>query len=144
MKNTANKNKYSSEIKSQYNSLSLEKELEWFQKILLQRGKITFEESAQEKEFFRIELPDLNNDPSEYANLVKKYDMGPEERVVLILSLIPHIRPSILDILNLKNQNFDNPFTEFGGIKAEKHKGFLPTGETAIFLLAGTDLEKRF
>ncbi|SMD45675.1 ATPases of the AAA+ class [Aquiflexum balticum DSM 16537] len=144
MENTANKNNYSSEIKSQYNSLSLEKELDWFQKILLLRGKITFEESSQEEELSRIELPDLNNDPSDYANLVKKYDMGPEERVVLILSLIPHIRPSILDILNLKNQNFDIPFTEFGGMKAERHKGFLPTGETAIFLLAGTDLDKRF
>lgn len=139
-----NKNNYSSKIKSQYNSLSLDKELDWFQKILLIRGKITFEESAREEEISNIDLPDLLHDPSDYATLVKKYDMGFEERMVLILALIPHIRPSILDILYLKNQNFDNPFTEFGGIKAEKHKGFLPTGETAIFLLAGTDLEKRF
>ena len=144
METTDYKNKNSSKIKSQNNSLSLEKELDWFQKILLLRGKITFEESAQEEELSRTELPDLHNDPSDYASLVKKYNMGLEERVVLILSLIPHIRPSILDILHLKNQNFDMPFTEFGGWKAEKHKGFLPTGETAIFLLAGTDLAKRF
>ncbi|WP_373524356.1 ATP-binding protein [Aquiflexum sp.] len=144
MEITDNKNNYSSKIKNQNNSLSLEKELDWFQEILMLRGKITFEESSQEEELSRIVLPDLLNDSSDYASLVKKYNMVLEERLVLILSLIPHIRPSILDILHLKNENFDIPFTEFGGWKAERHKGFLPTGETAIFLLAGTDLSKRF
>jgi hypothetical protein len=35
-------------------------------------------------------------------------------------------------------------FTEFGGKDGQPHQGFLPTGETALFVLAGDDLEKRF
>jgi len=39
---------------------------------------------------------------------------------------------------------YDIPFTEFGGVRNENFKGYLPTGETALFLLAGHDLGKRF
>ena len=70
--------------------------------------------------------------------------MGVEERLVLILALIPHVSPSLLDFLYMKNTVYDIPFTEFGGVKHEKLKGYFPTGETAVFLLCGEDLKKRF
>jgi SpoVK/Ycf46/Vps4 family AAA+-type ATPase len=38
----------------------------------------------------------------------------------------------------------DRGFTEFGGVKGVSHSGFLPTGETAMFILAGEDLARRF
>lgn len=126
------------------NALDLEKELAWFQSVLVLRGKITFEESAKESHLMELSLPDLSGSKSSYAQLIQKHRMGMEERLMLILALIPHIKPAALDILYIKNQSFDTPFTEFGGIKAEKHKGFLPTGETAVFLLAGTNIQRRF
>ncbi len=126
------------------NSECLELELNWFQELLLIRGKITFEQSHEESDLARITLPDFSGSDSNYARLVKTHKMGMEERLVLVLALLPHIKPHLLDILYIKNQTYDSPFTEFGGIKGEKHRGFLPTGETAIFLLAGSDLHKRF
>lgn len=130
--------------KSLSNSDCLELELVWFQELLVLRGKITFEQSAGESEIDRLKLPDLDTSESPYATLVRRHSMGIEERLVLLLSLLPHIKPHLLDILHIKNQTYDTPFTEFGGIKGEKHRGFLPTGETAVFLLAGSNLEKRF
>jgi hypothetical protein len=126
------------------NALCLGKELEWFNEILILRGKITFEGSIKESELQNLKCPDFSGKESNYSRLIEKHQMGFGERLILILTLIPHIRPSLLDLLHIKNQNFEQPFTEFGGIKAEKHKGFIPTGETAIFLLAGSDLSKRF
>jgi hypothetical protein len=126
------------------NSDCLEMELVWFQELLILRGKITFEQSEDESQVDQLILPDLENSNSAYAHLVKTHTMGIDERLVLLLSLLPHIKPHLLDILHIKNQTYDTPFTEFGGIKGEKHRGFLPTGETAIFLLAGSNLEKRF
>ena len=35
-------------------------------------------------------------------------------------------------------------FTEFGGLLGVTHGGFMPTGETAAFILAGDDLAVRF
>ena len=43
----------------------------------------------------------------------------------------------------VQNKNFDRQYTEFGGWKGLSHGGFLPTGETASFILAGEDVEKR-
>ncbi|MDL2309817.1 AAA family ATPase [Parabacteroides sp. OttesenSCG-928-B22] len=66
-----------------------------------------------------------------------------EERVVVLLALMPHIHPQTLDLFFMQNKNFDRPFTEFGGWKGLSHGGFLPTGETAVFLLSGQEAEGR-
>jgi len=126
------------------NAKTIEHELDWFQKLIMLRGKITFEQSLPEDEIQRLKPPSVENLDSPYAYLIKKHGMGIDERLVLILSLIPHVKPAVLDLLNMKNELYDIPFTEFGGIRYDKHKGYLPTGETAIFLLAGTNLERRF
>ncbi len=126
------------------NAACLELEIKWFQELLLLRGKITFELTESEESVQQIQLPDLSDSPAEYAQLVKRFKMGLEERLIVLLALLPHIRPHMLDILHIKNQTYDTPFTEFGGVKGDKHRGFLPTGETAVFLLAGSNLEKRF
>lgn len=66
-----------------------------------------------------------------------------DEQVVLMLALMPHLCPQVLDIFFANNKNFDRPYTEFGGWKGVSHGGFLPTGETAAFLLAGEDAGRR-
>jgi len=65
------------------------------------------------------------------------------ERAIVMLALMPHVCPQVLDIFFVRNKNFDRPYTEFGGWKGLSHGGFLPTGETASFLVAGEDMEKR-
>lgn len=66
-----------------------------------------------------------------------------QERIVMMLALMPHVCPQILDIFFVQNKNFDRQYTEFGGWKGLSHGGFLPTGETAVFILAGEDTDKR-
>jgi AAA+ superfamily predicted ATPase len=126
------------------NAKTIECELDWFQKLILIRGKITFEQSLPEDEIKSLRLPDVKNQDSPYATLIQNHAMGLEERLILILALIPHVKPSLLDLLHTKNTLYDIPFTEFGGVRYNNAKGYLPTGETAIFLLAGANLEKRF
>lgn len=126
------------------NAKTIEQELDWFQQLIMLRGKITFEQSLPEEEIRNLKLPAIKNQKSPYVNLIKKHSMSMEERLVLILALIPHVKPSLLDLLHMKNTLYDIPFTEFGGIRYNNNKGYLPTGETAIFLLAGADLKKRF
>lgn len=66
-----------------------------------------------------------------------------DEKVILLLGLAPHLSPQLLDIFFVHNKNFDRPYTEFGGWKGTTHNGFLPTGETVAFLLAGEDIGKK-
>ena len=75
--------------------------------------------------------------------LPEQVDPTFDEWMVLMLALMPHLSPQVLDIFFVHNKNFDRPYTEFGGWKGLSHGGFLPTGETAVFLLAGDRVERR-
>jgi hypothetical protein len=129
---------------SKANANTLEKELSWFNRVLETRISLYFEQECETRSIYDISPPDLQQETSEYARLVNAYTMGFDERIVLMLTLIPHLRPQLLDTLFIENKNFGRGFTEFGGWKGKTHGGFLPTGETAAFILAGSELEKRF
>jgi hypothetical protein len=126
------------------NARSLERELDWFQRVLEARISLYFGQDCEHRDIHEIAPPELAADESEYARLVADCALGFDERLLLILSVIPHVRPQALDTLFISNKNFDRGFTEFGGWKAKVHSGFLPTCETAAFVLAGNDLERRF
>ena len=87
--------------------------------------------------------PDLARSDSPYASLLRHYQVSLAERAVLVLALVPHLRPRLLDVFFTRNQTFDKPFTEFGGQRDPHSGAFWPTGETLVFLLAGDDLAAR-
>ncbi|HEY4150650.1 MAG TPA: ATP-binding protein [Chitinophagaceae bacterium] len=91
-----------------------------------------------------ITAPDLSNDHSVYAEFVNYYKLGADERLLLIMALVPHVQPHLLDVFFSVNRALGRGYTEFGGIKANRHSGFIPTIETVLFLLAGNDLVQRF
>jgi hypothetical protein len=126
------------------NAQTLERDIQWFIEILNNRFKHYFGDEQGFEDIFLIQPPDLTNDPSLYAGTIKSYNFDFLERFVLILTLIPHIRPQLLDTFFEKNAKYDRGFTEFGGIKGTNHSGFIPTGETAAFILAGNDFNVRF
>ncbi|WP_282080565.1 ATP-binding protein [Aquimarina algiphila] len=73
---------------------------------------------------------------------VKK--ISDEELVIITLALAPHIRPHYFDRLIQSVYPNGGGFPHLGGIRGKGHRGFLPSGETALFLLAGENLEYRF
>ncbi|WP_324677031.1 ATP-binding protein [Hymenobacter sp. GOD-10R] len=65
------------------------------------------------------------------------------ELLYLGLALVPHLQPGFFDELIREQLPDGGEWPELGGVRGTNHRGLLPTGETALFLLAGTDLEKR-
>lgn len=70
-------------------------------------------------------------------------ELTPAEQVVVLLGLTPHIQPDFLGRLIAEHLPEGGDLPEFGGVRGEHHRGVLPTGETAQFVLAGDDLEGR-
>ena len=66
-----------------------------------------------------------------------------DEYYTLLLALVPHIQPALLDASVHEFLPNGGEFTEFGGVKSGNYRGMLPTGETALFLLAGNNIERR-
>lgn len=124
---------------------SLERELDWLSRLIGARFQLYFgAEGEAPSGFHDLSPPAVIGGRSPYEDLVVDLGLGFEERALVILSMAPHCRPSVLDAFFTKNTAFDRRFSEFGGYHSGGHSGFLPTGETALFLLAGEDLEVRW
>jgi len=123
----------------------LDIDLEWFARVLDARLKSYFgAPGVPQQDPLAIAPPSLENGRSEYARFVRESEVPPDLRLVILLALIPHVRPQLLDVMWSRNDVTQRGFTEFGGMQGASHGGFIPTGETAAFLLAGDDLAARF
>jgi hypothetical protein len=151
--------------RTELNSDSLVREVAWFAQVVNHRLRDYFPEhktnahdkktsitsepsnnsdNPNESSFSIAPPPNLADDHSVYAEFVKYYKLSSEERLLLMLTIIPHIQPHLLDVFFSTNKALGRGFTEFGGVKGNRHNGFIPTVETALFLLAGNDLARRF
>ena len=93
-------------------------------------------------------IDEIYNTPLEIEDdhlnqIIQSHNLTFQEQVILLLALTPYFSPQTLDIFLAKNPNFDVICTEFGGITQAPHRGVIPTGETAVFLLAARDFELR-
>jgi hypothetical protein len=126
------------------NARDLERELDWFARVLDARLK-SYLRDANAADPMAIAPPPVDDSESAWARFLREHQVTPAQRLVMLLALIPHIRPQLLDVLLMRNELTGRGCTEFGGVQnAGGHGGFLPTGETALFLLSGDDLAARF
>lgn len=126
------------------NARDLAKEFDWFTQVLDTRLKLYFGKETTHKTIYEINPPTFARSKSVYADFIRNTALTIPERLVLLLALIPHVKPELLDVFYTRNSTFERGFSEFGGHKGIGHGGFLPTGETAMFLLSGGDFSTRF
>lgn len=111
----------------------------WFNQVLAVAIQLYFEQECEYTSLAEVKPP-VNRWMEEKTGVQQ---ITFQERTVVMLALMPHVCPQVLDIFFVQNKNFDRQYTEFGGWKGLSHGGFLPTGETASFIIAGEDVEKR-
>lgn len=128
------------------NTRDLELDLDWLTRILQARLAAYFAEPSTSPTLPTPALspPTLEGSESPYALFIQRHHPIPAERLLILLALTPHLRPQLLDVLSTRNDVTHSGFTEFGGLQGQVSAGFLPTGETAAFLLGGDDLATRF
>ncbi|HHG86294.1 MAG TPA: ATP-binding protein [Bacteroidetes bacterium] len=118
-------------------------EIQWLQTVVDTRLRLYFGVESDFQNIAQVLPPKLENSEGMYAAYLQKQKFGFAERILVILALVQHVKPEVLDGFFVRNKTYDRVFTEFGGIQGPTHTGFIPTGETALFLLAGGDLHKR-
>lgn len=124
----------------------LRAEMAWLSAVVDTRIRTYFAQPGATEKPVAPDVPELSSE-SRYAALLESSLEREEEReplrLLFALTLAPHIAPEVLDVFFLKNEKTDRGFTEFGGIKGIHHAGFLPTGDTALFLFGGDDVAVR-
>lgn len=123
----------------QQNSFNLDHSLSWLKELLDGRLKIHFNQA----ENCELEPLQLNHDQSWLSQFIADKDPCIEEFMLLMLALAPHIQPDFFSKIIAEFLPDGGDFPEFGGVRGTNHRGILPTGETAQFVIAGDDLEKR-
>lgn len=66
-----------------------------------------------------------------------------EEWFIILLALVPHLTSNFFESIIQKFLPNGGDFAELGGVKGTNYRGMIPTCETALFILAGNDIEKR-
>lgn len=124
-----------------YSHQNIVNSLDFLRDVINRRLKIFFDKEQNAE----IEYPQLTILPDDAAlyNFLAQYKLNVEEYVILLLALNPHLQPNFLDSLIQSYLPQGGDFAEIGGVKINNYRGTLPTGETAQFVLAGNDLEKR-
>lgn len=84
------------------------------------------------------------DDDSVFATFIKENTPNIAEFIIILLALAPHVQPDFLEKTIKKAIPNSGEFPEIGGQRDTEGRGFLPTGETALFLLAGDNLNLRF
>lgn len=122
-----------------YNAKHLEAELRWFRQVVETRYQLLHQKDCVFREVVEVPQAKLNGHPSPYQTFLNSHHLDWKERFVLVLALVPHIQPHVLDdLLGQLEPQF------VGDRLGNRSSSFVPTIETALFLLAGDNLEKRF
>lgn len=108
------------------------------------RLALYFNAESQFNAFEDIPMPDMSaaNDP--LSIFIKTHELNRAEVLTVLIALAPHLQSDFFD--TIIHSFFDKPtdFPQIGGTRGKQFRGFLPTGETVQFVLAGQDLVQRF
>ncbi len=92
------------------------------------------------------ENPEIEKEREKQKKAIEKLlkkELSLEELLLFLMALAPHIQPHFFDDIIQSNIPEAGDFPQLGGVRGKNFRGFLPTGETALFVLAGGEMEKR-
>lgn len=121
------------------NAANLGQALEWLKNALNERLRVHFGQA----ESFELQPLNFYAENSWLPQFIASHNPGLEEFAVLMLAIVPQLQPGFFSKIIAEHFPEGGDFPEFGGVKAVNHRGILPTGETAQFILAGDNLIQR-
>ena len=79
----------------------------------------------------------LLEDDSYFSQAMMRAGLTPPEQMIVLLSLLPDLSPNTIGSLVRKYARNDREDAMIGGVRGKQHRGVLPTGEMAQFLIGG-------
>lgn len=89
------------------------------------------------KDNFHPEFPQSGQWSPYLSEFIKENNLNENESTLLLIALAPHLHPDLFDRVIEGKLNGSGDFPRLGGVRGKNFRGFLPTGDTALFLLGG-------
>ena len=134
-------------------SLVFEQEAKWLSLVIKYRLKNFIKPCKTIDEIYAVKINDFESIQTNYTDFILKNHLCFEERLLLALTIIPHIKPHFLihefreygfadsdDFYPVK-RNYPAEFPEIG--LSFKENAVIPTGLTFLFLVSGRNIEQR-
>lgn len=120
------------------NTRSLHSELNWLKKIIALRIEAlnSLEEGAEPDDLDKI-APAGEQAYGIYGNFIQENELKEADRLLLILCFAAQYSPQILDAFLQKRTDNTGVSREVGGAYSRENGQFIPTLQTALFLLSG-------
>jgi AAA+ superfamily predicted ATPase len=115
---------------------AINNDLNWLVSVLESRLKVSVKGQ-------KFPAPPKVEGNTHYAAFITSKGLTPPDRLILILALSSVLDPNLLEETIKSFLPKDGDYPQLGGTKTTNHRGLLPTGETALFLLGGSALEDR-
>lgn len=126
-----------------YSDSAIKRELDWLYDLVKFRiSKIDRDIYVSKKYESLWDITPPAPDDSAFGEFISGRDLSIEDRVLLVLPLAAHLAPGLLTSLTW-NMRIGKPYTDAGGVTGHYYRGFIPTGSTYLFVMAGDDLRYR-
>lgn len=89
------------------------------------------------------DFPEKDRWSPHISKFINDNSLNEEESILLLISLVPHVMPDLFDRVIESKLKGTGDFQRLGGVRGKNFRGFLPTAETALFILDGESWEKR-
>ncbi len=89
-------------------------------------------------------MPEIETWSLPLKKFISQYNFENDQdaATLLLIGLAPHAVPELFDHAIQEKLKTSGDFPEIGGVRGKNFRGFLPTGQTAVFLLAGDNWEQ--
>ncbi|REH46388.1 ATPase family protein associated with various cellular activities (AAA) [Tenacibaculum gallaicum] len=116
----------------------LEKGFQYLKEVMIARLSSDFRQ-----ENFVIPVMNVEDDSTPLTFFINHNKLNTVDTILLLLSLVPNIMPGFLNEILTEFMPNGGEFPEFGGTKGKHYRGIIPTGETALYILGGKNIEER-
>lgn len=116
-------------------------EIDYLEKLIAYRLEEAFPSGAVNEEPI---MPHFQDWQLPLGRFALQNNLSGREAVLLLIALAPHVFPDLFDkTIESKLANAGD-FPRVGGVRGKNSRAFLPTGQTAVFLVAGNNLQEQF
>lgn len=131
------------QIPSSPNLQTLETALTYLAEVIHWRISTYFGENAPSQTAMPNPPADWLSTDTPFGRFIHQHQLDLAEQLTLLIALAPHLQPNFFDQTITSQLPQAGDYPQIGGWRGKSHRGFLPTGETVLFLLGGNGFDDR-
>ena len=122
---------------------TLQNALKYLAEVIQWRMVSYFSDNGQSRRLMPQPPDELLTAETPLSYFIHRHQLDTAEQLTLLMALVPHLQPDFFDQSITAQLPQAGDYPQIGGWRGKAHRGFLPTGETVLFILGGNQFSER-